>query len=149
MIPEKCIIDEIRLIITQNYIHNTADYLSDLMIDKTLTFDSENHPIIILFTCVIASTIKIDDIALSCWIFGFDVFGIIMKVMCSFKFLTAFIDSLNYSIIILLLFILFYEVMLGADIIVCSIFDHLSNIKSGYHSLNAMDQYVGTLHYLS
>ena len=144
MILEKCVVDKVRIILIQNYIYNAAYNLPDLVIDKTLTLYCEHNPfnlIGVFFVEIYA--VKVEDIPLSCWIFSFDVFRVIVKIMGAFKLLAAFIDFLQYLIIILS----FRKIVFRTDILVCSIFDHLSHIEPRDYSFYAMNQDIGTLHY--
>ena len=90
LISEKSILDITGRIIVQNNHNDATHHFSDLMIDKTLSNNVEDKCIFIKFLCV-----EVENISLRFGIFCFEVFGIIMKIMCANEIFTASIHFLE------------------------------------------------------
>lgn len=133
MVVEECVVNEWWFIFTHKYLYNASHYFTDLMVYKTLTFDSKLQPFIIYLL-----TTKLHNIPFGFGIFRFQIPTIIMEIMSSNKFRTTLINLLQYIYLIIYL-IFFNEICIWTHITIYTRFYHWSYIKSTSNSTNCMN----------
>ena len=84
LVVKECVVDKPGVVVVHEYLYDNADYLPDLMVDETLPFDDEFHPFLAHFR-----TGEVKDVPFGLGVFGFDVLGVVMEVVCAFEFLAA------------------------------------------------------------